>query len=140
MNAIHFYRIERWFYGKVPFMASIIHHIIFLLFNSHIPGSCLIGKGTRFAYGAIGIVLHADCKIGKNCIIGTNVTIGGRGRKGVPVIGDNVYIATGAKVLGPITIGDNVVIGANAVVINDVPANVVVAGIPAKIIKTKNIG
>lgn len=46
----------------------------------------------------------------------------------------NVYIGTGAKVLGPITIGDNVTIGANAVVIKDVPANNTVAGIPAKVI------
>lgn len=55
----------------------------------------------------------------------------------MPIIGNNVYIATGAKILGPIKIGSNVIIGANAVVINDVPNNVTVAGIPAKIIKSK---
>jgi serine O-acetyltransferase len=50
------------------------------------------------------------------------------------VVGDNVWIATGAKVLGPVKVGNNVVIGANAVVIRDVPDNSVVAGVPAKVI------
>jgi serine O-acetyltransferase len=64
------------------------------------------------------------------------VTIGGRSASiGVPVIGDNVYISTGAKVLGDITIGNNCVIGANAVVISNVPDNTVAAGVPAKVIK-----
>ena len=54
-------------------------------------------------------------------------------------MGDNVKIATGAKILGAITIGDNVTIGANAVVVKDVPSNVVVAGIPAKIIRNYDI-
>ncbi|WP_283640772.1 serine O-acetyltransferase [Mesonia mobilis] len=74
--------------------------------------------------------------MGKNCMIGTQVTVGGKsGHFEVPVIGDNVYLATGAKILGPIKIGNNVIVGANAVVIKDVPDNCVVAGIPAKIIK-----
>ena len=85
----------------------------------------------------MAVVIHARAKVGKNCVIGTCVTIGGKSHHyEVPVIGDNVYIGSGAKILGPITIGDNVVIGANAVVVKDVPSNCVVAGIPAKVIKT----
>jgi serine O-acetyltransferase len=119
-------------------LPKIIELIIFLLYNSKIPSSCAIGKGTLLSYGGIGVVLHARCKVGNNVDIGTNVTIGGRsGHYDVPIIGNNVYIATGAKILGPIKIGSNVIIGANAVVINDVPDNVTVAGIPAKIIKSK---
>ena len=53
----------------------------------------------------------------------------------MPVIGSNVYIATGAKILGNITIADNVIIGANAVVIHDVPSNCSVGGVPAHILK-----
>ncbi len=83
------------------------------------------------------MVIHSRAVIGKNCIIGANVTIGGKSRwYEVPVIGDTVDIATGAKILGPIRIGNNVTIGANAVVVKDVPDNCIVAGIPAKIIKT----
>ncbi len=70
-------------------------------------------------------------------MIGTNVTIGGKSRwYEVPIIGDNVDISTGAKILGPVRIGNNVIIGANAVVVKDVPDNCVVAGIPAQIIQT----
>jgi len=52
-----------------------------------------------------------------------------------PNIGNNVFIWCGAKILGNISIGDNVKIGANAVVLNDVPSNVTVVGIPGKIVK-----
>jgi serine O-acetyltransferase len=138
-NSVHFYRLGHFLYTyRIPLLPKIIELIIFLLYNSKIPSSCEIGKGTLLSYGGIGVVLHARCKVGNNVDIGTNVTIGGRsGHYDVPIIGNNVYIATGAKILGPIKIGSNVIIGANAVVINDVPDNVTVAGIPAKIIKSK---
>ena len=75
--------------------------------------------------------------IGDNVNISQGVTIGqtNRGkRKGVPVIGNGVYIGPGAKVIGKVTIGNNVAIGANAVVTEDVPDNACVAGVPAKIV------
>ena len=101
-----------------------------------IPYQCDIGNGTKFSYGGISVVVHRNAKIGKNCIIGSCVTIGGRsGLKQVPVIGDNVYIGSGAKVLGDVKIGDNVIIGANSVVIKDVIENSVVVGIPSRVIK-----
>lgn len=63
-------------------------------------------------------MIHARAVIGKNCMIGSCVTIGGRGKHyEVPVIGDNVQISTGSKILGPVHIGDNVVIGANSTVL-----------------------
>ncbi len=66
------------------------------------------------------------------------MTIGGRSRsEHVPVIGDHVYIATWAKILGDIHVGDGAVIGANAVVLEDVPAYSVAVGILAKVIKTE---
>ncbi|ASO04884.1 serine O-acetyltransferase [Arenibacter algicola] len=139
LNAYHLYKLSNKLYRwKIPFFPKIIKLMCFLIYNSSLPYQCELGKGTRFAYSGIGVVLHKRTRIGANCTIGTNVTIGGKsGHYEVPVIGDNVYIATGAKVLGPIIIGDNVTIGANAVVIKNIPSNVIVAGIPAKIIKYK---
>ena len=138
-NAVHFYRLGRqlllW---RIPLLPKLIELIIFLLYNSKIPASCEIGRGSFFSYGGIGVVLHARCKIGENVDIGTNVTVGGKsGNYEVPILGNNVYIATGAKILGPIKIGNNVTIGANAVVINDVPDNAIMAGVPARLIKYK---
>lgn len=93
------------------------------------------GSGVCFChYGTL--VVNKDARIGKNCRIHVGVNIGGF-NGGVPVIGDNVYIGPGAKIFGGITIGNNVSIGANAVVNKSFPDNVVIAGIPAKIIKEK---
>lgn len=138
-NAVHFYRIgHQLFLWRIPLLPKLIELIIFLLYNSKIPTSCEIGKESFFSYGGIGVVLHARCKVGNNVDIGTNVTIGGRsGNYEVPIIGNNVYIATGAKIIGPIKVGNNATIGANAVVINDVPENAIMAGVPAKLIKYK---
>lgn len=134
---IHYYRIANWLYKHhVPFLPKFIWRLQYLLFNSSVPASCEIGKGTKFGYGGIAVVLHARTVIGKNCMIGQDVTIGGKsGWYEVPVIGDNVHISAGARILGPVRIGNNVIIGANAVVVKDVPDNCIVAGIPAKIIK-----
>ena len=127
-------KFHKW---RLPLLPKICDVLIRLIHNCAIYSETQIGEGTIFGYGGIAVVIHKRAVIGKNCIIGSNVTIGGRSRSiDVPVIGDDVYIATGAKILGAISIGDNCVVGANAVVINDVPANCVVAGIPAKIIKT----
>lgn len=84
-------------------------------------------------YGTI--VVNKACRIGKNCTIHVDVNIG----MGGSVIGDNVYISPGVKIVKPIHVGNNVTIGANAVVNRDIPDNCVVAGIPAKIIKRLNV-
>ena len=93
-----------------------------------------IGGGMIIQHG-FSTIISAE-KIGKNCKIYQQVTIGYTHDLRAPVLGDNVEVCCGAKVLGGITIGDNVLIGANAVVVKDVPANSVVAGVPAKVIKT----
>lgn len=116
---------------------TILLYLNRILWGAYIPPSCLIGSKTKFGYGGSGVVIHNRVKIGKNCIINPGVTIGGRSRiYEVPEIGDNVFIAGGAKILGNVKVGDNVIIGANAVVIDNVPDNCIVAGIPAKIIRT----
>ena len=142
MNAINKYRRARWLYlHHFKPLAYLYRAWIYLIHNSYIPPSCEIGKGSIFAYKGIGVIIHSNAKIGDNCIIGSNVTIGGGAgrsnkkipeydvlRRNVPVIGDNVEIATGAKILGNIVVGNNVIIGANAVIINDVPSGAVMGG------------
>jgi serine O-acetyltransferase len=80
-------------------------------------------------------MIHDSVTIGKNATIYNGVTIGLKhdDDKLGPVLGDNVYVGTGAKVLGNIKIGNNVSIGANAVVIGDVPDNCIAVGIPARV-------
>ena len=132
------YRLGNFAYNKkIPLLPVICNLLIRLIHNCAIYSETKIGDRTIFGYGGIAVVIHKRTVIGTNCTIGSNVTIGGKsGSENVPIIGNDVFIATGAKILGDLKIGNNCVIGANAVVINDVPDNCVVAGIPAKIIKT----
>lgn len=108
------------------------------IYNSYMGTE--LGGGASFAepphlpHLLNGIIISDGAKIGRNCTIYHQVTIGQR-KHGYPTIGDNVYIGAGAKILGAITIGDNVKIGANAVVLDDVPSNCTVVGIPAKVVK-----
>lgn len=74
----------------------------------------------------------AATSIGENCWINQQVTVGYTGHGRPPIIGNNVMITCGAKVLGSITVGDNAVIGANACVIKDVEPGAVMGGVPAK--------
>ena len=89
-------------------------------------------KGLRIAhYGSV--IVNKSARIGKNFVVHSGVNIG-VSKGGAPHIGDNVYVGPGAILYGGIKIGNNVKIGANSVVNKDVPANVTVAGVPAKII------
>lgn len=86
------------------------------------------GSVPRLPHGLNGIIVSPDAKIGKNCIIFHQVTIGNdyRDIRNVPTIGDNVIIYPGAKIVGKVKVGNNVEIGANAVVTKDVPDNTLV--------------
>jgi serine O-acetyltransferase len=93
-----------------------------------------------FPHGVKGIFVSGGARIGENCVIFQQVTIGSvthpdAKRAGSPQIGDNVYIGAGAKIVGQVTVGDNVRIGANAVVYKDVPDNCVVVGGEQRVIQ-----
>lgn len=124
--------------------------LIQILHNSSVPLSVELGKHVSFAYGGIGTIIHSKCKIGDFVVIGSNVTIGGgnttlRNNNGkmeqrqIPIIESRVFIATGAKILGGITVGHHSIIGANSVITKDIPPHSVVVGNPSKIITTITI-
>lgn len=140
MTAIKFYRIAHTLYLKhIPLLPKLFYRMIYFVNNCHLHYQTEVGKGTTLAYGGIGVVIHKDAIIGQNCVIESNVTIGGRNNiPAAPVIGDNVFIGTGARILGNVHVGNGSIIGANAVVLRDVPERCSVAGVPAKILH-KNI-
>ncbi|WP_208619165.1 serine O-acetyltransferase [Pseudoalteromonas tetraodonis] len=136
MNLINFYNFGHWAHKKnIPLIQPIIKIMIFILFNSVVPSSVRIGKRSRFMYGGIGCVIHKKAIIGERVCIGQGITIGRKLRESCPVIGNDVYIGAGSRILGDITIGDNVIIGANSVVVSDIPSNSIVAGSPGKVLK-----
>lgn len=116
------------------FIKAFITRLLWRPLDSLYLASRYIGGGLFIQHGFSTIV--AAEKIGENCWINQQVTIGFKGKES-PIIGNNVRIHCGAKVLGGVKIGDNSAVGAGAVVVKDVPPSVVVAGVPAKIIKEK---
>ncbi len=101
-----------------------------------LPYSATIGKS--FYIGHFGqIIVNANSVIGDNCNISQGITIGVSGRgdnRGVPRIGNNVYMGANATIVGNIAIGNDVVIGANSLVVKDVPSGTTVLGVPAEVI------
>ncbi|GAK99376.1 hexapeptide transferase family protein [Nonlabens ulvanivorans] len=98
-----------------------------------IPYSATIGEGFYIGHHS-GIIINANAVIGVNCNVSQGVTIGVSGReenRGVPVIGDHVYIGANATVAGNIIVGNKAVIGANSLVIKDVEEGTTVLGVPA---------
>lgn len=137
MNGIVLYRIARQLYlWRVPLLPQLIKWLIFLMYNSVIPPECKIGKDSSLVHGGIGIVIHPDAVIGDRVCIGQGMTIGGTFGSGVPIIESDVWIGPGVRILGDVRVHSNSVIGANSVVTKDVPANCIVAGMPAKTIRT----
>jgi serine O-acetyltransferase len=96
-----------------------------------------IGPGFFIQHGYATAV--SAQKIGNNCSINQCAAIGWTDRSRPPILGDNVHIKNGAKVLGPITVGNNVTVGANAVVVKNVPSNCVVVGVPARIVRRDGV-
>ena len=137
MNAMGLYRLGNMCYKKhIPIIPKLTKLLAFAFFNTVIPYTAEIGKGSKFSYGAIGCVVHSRTRIGERVIIGQNTTIGrSLDPEDFPEVGDDVYISAGARIIGKIRIGNNVIIGANSVVNKDVPDNCIVAGVPAKVIR-----
>jgi serine O-acetyltransferase len=135
LHAVAIFRFGHWLKHAQLFWRLLLSPIYLLLYRRmrikwgiEIPRSAEIGAGLFIGHFG-GIVVASEARIGSNVEISHQVTIGisGQGdRRGCPTIGNNVYIAPGAKIFGKIRIGDNVKIGANAVVHKDVPDNAVV--------------
>lgn len=119
--------------------ARLILNRYMFRFGIFISPATEIGSGF-FIIHCGGIIVSEHAKIGKNCNISHEVTLGkgNRGKnEGFPTLGDNVYIGPGAKIVGAVTIGNNVAIGANCVVTKDVPDYAVVVGVPGRVISDK---
>lgn len=116
-------------------LAVIRHRFWSAVTGADIPINSRLGPGLLIPHPT-GIVIHPDAEIGPNCLIFSCVTIGTRGPRGIPVLGRNVDVGSGAKILGGVRIGDGAVIGANAVVLSDVRAGATVVGIPAREIRS----
>lgn len=139
------YRFGRWRYTVRPALLrkvfSLIYKVLFkfmqIITGIELPCETEVGKHFVIDHFG-GIIISGYARFGDNCRIRNGVVVGLKNIEdiGAPVIGDNVDIGAGAKILGKITIGNNARIGANAVVITDIPDNAVAVGVPA-VVKCK---
>lgn len=137
LHAIWSHRIAHAFYKrKFYFIARSISQISRFFTGIEIHPGAKIGRRFFIDHG-MGVVIGETCEIGNDCTLYQGVTLGGTGKekgKRHPTLQDNVLVATGAKVLGSITIGENSKIGAGSVVLKPVPPNATVVGIPGKVV------
>lgn len=121
---------------KVVYYSSKLRHLSYKT-GFQIPINTIKEGLTIYHFGSI--IINDKTSIGKNAILNPNITIGHKFPGGpAPIIGDNVFIGSGARIIGGVHIGNNVTIAPNAVVTMDVEDNVVVGGIPAKVLKRKH--
>jgi serine O-acetyltransferase len=141
------YRFGRWRYGVRPTVLRkflsllywVLYKIVQVVTGIELP--CEVEVGHNFTIDHFGgIIISGYAKFGDNCRIRDGVVVGLRRvqEKCAPIIGNDVDIGSGAKLLGPIRIGDNVLIGANAVVLLDVPSNSIAVGVPA-VVKPRSL-
>lgn len=136
------YRFGHWLINfKIPVVKQILlvfyilaKTFVVMAFGIYIPASAKIGKG--FAIHNFSGIFIPTTTIGENFIVFQGVTVGHvRGQAGKPpIIGNNVFLGAGAKILGNLTIGNDVAVGANSLVLTSVPDSCSVVGVPARIV------
>ena len=140
------YRVAHFLYVNRSTVALRLFNLYYFnlqtRFSCELPYQTQIGPGLYFGH-VFGTIINAKCQLGTNVNLSHAVTLGSIAqgpRAGAPIIGDAVYLAPGAKLIGGIHIGSGTAIGANAVVTKDTPENAVAVGIPAQVISLKGSG
>lgn len=138
LHALLFHRAAHFLYNwKIPFLPYFIMMFSRFLTGVEIHPGAKIGKRFFIDHG-MGVVIGETAIVGDDVVLYQGVTLGGTGKekgKRHPTIGDGVVIGAGAKILGSITVGSNVNIGANSVVLQNVPKNSTVVGIPGRVVR-----
>lgn len=142
LHAIWAHRLAHWLFRRKWFtIARIISQISRFMTGIEIHPGARIGKRLFIDHG-MGVVIGETCEIGDDVVLYQGVTLGGTGKekgKRHPTIGNNVFISSGAKVMGSFKVGDNSKIGANSVVLAEVPPNSTVVGFKARIVKRDGV-
>jgi serine O-acetyltransferase len=140
LHAIWIHRLAHWLHEelRVPLLPRFLSALAHFLTGVEIHPGARIGVPFFIDHGS-GVVIGETAVIGDRCVLFHNVTLGGTGKhegKRHPTVGDDVFIGTGATLLGPIHVGDRARIGAGAFIhMRDVPPDTTVVGVPARIVK-----
>ncbi|PIC64952.1 serine O-acetyltransferase [Sporosarcina sp. P13] len=142
LHAIWLHRVAHAFYKRnLRFLARVVSQVSRFFTGIEIHPGAVIGRRLFIDHG-MGVVIGETCEIGDDVTLYQGVTLGGTGKEGGkrhPTLCDNVLVASGAKVLGSITIGENSKVGAGSVILKEVPPNSTVVGIPGKIVISNGV-
>ncbi len=142
LHAIWMHRIAHAFYKRnLRFLARVVSQVSRFFTGIEIHPGAVIGRRLFIDHG-MGVVIGETCEIGDDVTLYQGVTLGGTGKEGGkrhPTLHDNVLVASGAKVLGSITVGENSKVGAGSVILKEVPPNSTVVGIPGKIVISNGV-
>ncbi|WP_422925481.1 serine O-acetyltransferase [Singulisphaera sp. PoT] len=135
--AMIYYRLMQWSRRRRLVLLEMLFNKLNTVFCN-----CIIGRGAEFGPGfvlihATGVVINGQVRGGSGVLIEHQVTIGAERRQN-PLIGDDVFLGAGSKVIGSVTIGDGARIGANAVVVDDIPGHSTAIGIPARVVRRRS--
>lgn len=137
LHAIWFHRLSHRLWVKNwHTLARLVSQFARWLTGIEIHPGATIGRRLFIDHGS-GVVIGETAEIGDDCTLFQGVTLGGTGKekgKRHPTLGNNVLVASGAKILGSFKIGDNSKIGAGSVVLREVPPNATVVGIPGRVV------
>ncbi len=138
---LHYRLAHKLYQNKMYFLARYVSQRAVRRTGIEIHPGAVIGEGLFIDHGT-GVIIGETTIIGNNVTLYQGVTLGGTGKehgKRHPTIKDNVMISAGAKVLGSFTVGENSKIGAGSVVLEEVPPNCTVVGVPGRVVKRDNI-
>jgi len=138
LHALWGHRVAHWLYRRrLRLVARLVSQLVRFLTGIEIHPGARIGRGLFIDHG-MGVVIGETAEIGDGVTLYQGVTLGGTGKekgKRHPTLEEGVMVATGARVLGAVTIGAHSKIGAGAVVVNNVPPNCTVVGIPGRVVR-----
>jgi len=138
LHAILLHRVGHWLWNhRLRLMARFLSELARVLTGIEIHPAATIGRSLFIDHG-MGTVIGETTEIGDNCTLYQGVTLGGTGKgtgKRHPTLGNNVVVGVGASVLGNIVIGDNALVGAGSVVLQPVPSDCTVVGVPARVVR-----
>lgn len=136
MLATGLFRLSQAAGAKHPLLGTLVKQLNHLVTGADIAWQAQLGPGLAL-FHPTGVVVGEHVRAGVRCTIQQGVTLGGLGGgqanpDGFPVLGDDVFLGAGCRVIGPVSVGDGAKVGANAVVVKDVPPHAVAVGIPAR--------